>query len=261
MIETHDGIVSPSNGDKLKLVQDLGTMAASVQEALYKRANSYKGTSSQRMAFLPQAVEGEIWKDTDGIKGLWSKQGTSWVRLWPLDLEEGAFIIGTRDRHVATPGQLQLRRFFPNDNSNSHANLLMSDSVNNGLVIVNWRNRQVSSQIQFRHNGQIEVITLTGGRTSRFLPFATYSGSVVLEPQTANSVTSVTVQFPAGFFTAAPHINLTANTAAPQTVSLGVSGVSASAFNINMHRTSVANTRVYWEAIQRVATSHTNPNA
>lgn len=75
---TPDGIRSPNDSDQYALVQDLGVLAQTTQDALNKRANSYIGTAAQRNAFTT-APEGTSWQDTDGNKYRWTRQGGAWV--------------------------------------------------------------------------------------------------------------------------------------------------------------------------------------
>lgn len=74
-----DNILTPDAGDQYALVQDLGLLADSVQDALTRRANSFQGTSASRVAFTATATTGMLWQDTDGIGMIWKKVGVSWV--------------------------------------------------------------------------------------------------------------------------------------------------------------------------------------
>lgn len=75
---TPDNLRTPDPGIPYNLVADLATLASDTQEALKKRANLYVGTAAQRAAFTT-AAPGVAWKDTDGIKMLWFREGTTWV--------------------------------------------------------------------------------------------------------------------------------------------------------------------------------------
>lgn len=75
---TPDNILSPDAGDQYALVQDLGILADSVQDALTLRANAYQGTASERAAFTI-ATDGMLWQDTDGIKMIWRRDTGAWV--------------------------------------------------------------------------------------------------------------------------------------------------------------------------------------
>lgn len=74
-----DNIKTPDAGDQYALVQDLGAMADTVQNALTRRANSFVGTSAQRTSFSGSALEGTSWRDTDGSKLGFVFQSGSWV--------------------------------------------------------------------------------------------------------------------------------------------------------------------------------------
>lgn len=84
MATTGDGIWTPDQIDDYNLVADLATMSSTVQDALERRANAYRGTSTQRNNFTSSAPEGTIWVDTNGEKSVWVKQGNSWKKIWPL---------------------------------------------------------------------------------------------------------------------------------------------------------------------------------
>lgn len=82
MATTEDGIWTPDQIDDYNLVADLATMSSTVQDALEKRANAFKGTSAQRVAFS-SAEEGVIWVDTNGSKKVWVRQGNTWKEIYP----------------------------------------------------------------------------------------------------------------------------------------------------------------------------------
>lgn len=84
MAHTSDGITSPDNTDLFRLVPQLAALAETTQLALNKRANFYTGTSAQRAAFTSSAGEGVAWKDTNGTKALYVKEGTAWSQIWPV---------------------------------------------------------------------------------------------------------------------------------------------------------------------------------
>jgi|SRR5690625_762784 len=81
MATTEDGIWTPDQIDDYNLVADLATMSSTVQDALERRANAYRGTSTQRNNFTSSAPEGSIWVDTNGDKEVWVKQGNAWVSI------------------------------------------------------------------------------------------------------------------------------------------------------------------------------------
>lgn len=82
-IVTADGITTPDYNSSGDIVPALTTMGATIQTALDTRANSYRGTSSEREAFRTAAPEGTLWADTNGPKVLWQKRGSNWVRIHP----------------------------------------------------------------------------------------------------------------------------------------------------------------------------------
>lgn len=77
-----DNLRSPNPTDPYNLVSDWALSMSDVQAALDRRANSYKGTSAQRVAFT-SAPEGTLWKDTDGSKILYVRQDSSWIPVAP----------------------------------------------------------------------------------------------------------------------------------------------------------------------------------
>lgn len=83
MLTTPDNIRTPNLPDDFNLVTDLGVLANSVQAALLKRANSYKGPSAERQAFktaTPGAAQGDSWQDTDSSKQMWVFLDGDWVQ-------------------------------------------------------------------------------------------------------------------------------------------------------------------------------------
>lgn len=82
-LTTPDNIRTPNLPDDFNLVTDLGVLANSVQAALLKRANSYKGTSAARQAFktaTPGAAQGDSWQDTDSSKQMYVFLDGDWVQ-------------------------------------------------------------------------------------------------------------------------------------------------------------------------------------
>lgn len=90
-----DNIWTPNSDDQYALVQDLGATATSIQSALVRRANLYRGTSTQRQAFTT-APEGTQWQDTNGGSLLWVRRGTSWVLSSPV-IASGTVTANIRD--------------------------------------------------------------------------------------------------------------------------------------------------------------------
>lgn len=76
---TPDNLRTPDPGDPYNLVPDLQTLAQDVQDALIQRGNFFRGTAADRVAFLPTAIPGMVWQDTDGIGMLWKRGASEWV--------------------------------------------------------------------------------------------------------------------------------------------------------------------------------------
>ena len=78
MATTGNGVWTPDASSNYNLVTDLAAMAASIDTALVKSANAYKGTAAQREAFTA-APDGTLWSDTNGTRQLWMRQSGAWV--------------------------------------------------------------------------------------------------------------------------------------------------------------------------------------
>ena len=90
-VTTPDNIVTPDDGDDYALVQDLGAMADSVQEAITDWKNYGIGTDADRLALTgssnPPLKDGLRWYSTDtGVVYLYA--GSTWV---PVGSEEQSF--------------------------------------------------------------------------------------------------------------------------------------------------------------------------
>lgn len=260
MIETSDGIATPSEDDEQNLVQDLAAMAVTVQNALNKRANSYKGTVTARTQFTQQAEDGVLWKDTNGTRALWVKQGTSWERIWP----ESSFNLTLGSSTVDTTGyggQLQIRRFYPSSGTNSHVNLVVGTSETIGLQAIAWRNMVPSAELRLSHSGQLYAVSRKGGTVSRPVPFATAAGFSSITTTASQSTVTSTLSFPTGRFTSIPRVFIQQLSAAPQLNHFGVHNISASQASVTMHRATAATVEYHWFAIQPGSTASTNPDA
>lgn len=81
-----DNLKTPDAGDQYALVQDLGALADTTQAALTRRANSFVGTSAQRLAYASPSP-GAKWQDTNGSRleyvwwGQWETGDTGWVTI------------------------------------------------------------------------------------------------------------------------------------------------------------------------------------
>jgi hypothetical protein len=80
-VTTPDSIVTPDDGDDYALVQDLGAMADSVQDAITEWKNYGTGTDAERLALTvssnPPLKSGLLWYSTD-TEVLWRYQGSLW---------------------------------------------------------------------------------------------------------------------------------------------------------------------------------------
>lgn len=100
-----DNLKTPNTGDQYALVQDLGALADTAQNALTRRANSYVGTGAQRVAFL-NPPQGASWTDTNGSRNSYTYVGTSWTRTSGFEvLWSGApvFVTDTQQLPLASP--------------------------------------------------------------------------------------------------------------------------------------------------------------
>lgn len=209
MPETYDGITSPDSEDEFKPIQDLAGMAESIQEALYRRANTYKGTSAQRQSFTSEAPEGVLWKDTNGARALFTKWGGGWQQIWPDT--RNTLQIGSRTQPVSA--QLQVLRYFPNSGNWSHVNYTSATTNEDyGFSIVNWFNNEATSSLSMAHSGRLATLTYADGIT-RTLPFGIRSGRASRSDDVPGNGGQVTIPFtfPANYFTEAPSVLLTAS--------------------------------------------------
>lgn len=73
-----DSLRTPNPTDPYNLVADLAILASDVQAALVRRANSYIGTSAQRIAFT-SAADGVHWQDTNGTRDQYVRTAGAWL--------------------------------------------------------------------------------------------------------------------------------------------------------------------------------------
>lgn len=97
-----DNIWTPDNSDEYDLTVDLAAMATSVQTALEKRANSYKGTSAQRVAFQSSVRVGDLWQDTNGTQDLYVWTGT-WNKIPRKVVQLGSQRVGSDLVNIGIP--------------------------------------------------------------------------------------------------------------------------------------------------------------
>jgi hypothetical protein len=171
-----DSLRTPDNTDAYNLVADLATLASDTQAALVKRANTYKGTATQRAAFT-SAPAGTLWQDTDGNKGLYRKDTSAWVTVF---VEQ----YGTStERGAITPTFGQM---WTDTNGSKHAWKGSSGG--------DWRRRSGRVTIS---NGAWDVTSgSTAGRTvSVDIPTVIESGeTIVIQQLTGNPYYSVVSQ-------------------------------------------------------------------
>lgn len=111
-----DNIYSPARGASDKIEVWSGSLAASVQDALKRRANSYRGTTAERNAFTSEAPTGTLWVDTNsGNIALYIRQGAGWSKVWPEDKTDtgwlnSGFWASSSGWRVRADGVSRLRR-------------------------------------------------------------------------------------------------------------------------------------------------------
>lgn len=78
-----DNLRTPNPGDAYNLTTDLATLASDVQGALNTRANVYRGSVGQRVAFTAAAQDGVLWQETSGDRELYAKNTplNTWVKV------------------------------------------------------------------------------------------------------------------------------------------------------------------------------------
>lgn len=239
-----DGLATPNAGDDYALVQDLEAFAATVQQALIRRANSRTGTQSQRLATtgLP---DGTFWKDTNGERVLWLRDNAQWVRIWP-EPDRNVFRIGSYDEVLGTVFY-NMRRLYQDGTTTAASFELTGTPGITGMRISNWLNGSVSNYVDIRRNGEIGVYD---GSQTRTLPFSSAGGKVFIDPLGPNQTTSVQVAFPEGYFTQNPVVQLSVESGFPEQISLSTENISTGGFRLNMHRTTHLTAIVHWSATQ-----------
>lgn len=239
-----DGLATPNAGDDYALVQDLEAFAATVQQALIRRANSRTGTQSQRLAAtgLP---DGTFWKDTNGERVLWLRDNSQWVRIWP-DPDRNVFRIGSYDEVLGTVFY-NMRRLYQDGTTTAASFELTGTPTITGMRISNWLNGSVSNYIDMRRNGEVGVYD---GSNIRTLPFASAGGKVLLDPAGPGQTTNVQVSFPEGYFTQSPVVQLSVESGFPEQISLSTENINTGGFRLNMHRTTSLTAIVHWSATQ-----------
>lgn len=100
MLTTPDNIWTPDPGENFNITTDLAATAASVQTALNRRANSYVGTTLERLAADPPV--GASWRDTDGVMGSWVRVAGGWAPA-----PGGVFNVATKDERDSILNSIQ----------------------------------------------------------------------------------------------------------------------------------------------------------
>ena len=257
MATTGNGVWTPDASSNYNLTTDLASMAASIDTALERRANSYKGTQAQRVAFTT-APEGSIWVDTNGDQQLWVRRGTGWFVVGDLsgyaryDTSGGVNgqWVETGASDSTSEPSFRLRR--SRDNGSAYARMYLTNAGNSRA--------QVGIAVQDLGLGVYSVFYLTGNdgtiitrgpdAVSRPLPFAIATGDFT-GGGTANVVVPVSVTFPAGRFTATPKVFFTAGSGVPNVISaVTATSISSSGFTAQTYRTNATKYDVQWFAIQ-----------
>lgn len=109
-----DNLRTPDLGDQYALVQDLAALADLIQIALDRRANAFIGTSQERVAYTDTATNGQLWKDTNGSKALWFKDGATWATVIPPAPAQARIRAGFVNFNNVTPSESQTQKVtFP----------------------------------------------------------------------------------------------------------------------------------------------------
>ena len=244
---TPDGIVSPSGGEEYAYAAQLAALAASVQAALINRANTRKGTQSQRTSQTSSLPDGTLWKDTTGDRALWVLDAGQWKQIWPEPLSR-ALYAGSSTTKLGIPF-LNLR-WLTDENQIYHVTLrpgTSPEAVAASLLGLTGNNIDVAMHLY--RSGQITVFD---GTTARNLPFASADGYFTSTVTGPDNVNVINVSFPTGRFTAAPGVQVTLATDFPQGYSYSVTAVTTSGFKLHVHRQTAGsfNLGIHWSATQ-----------
>lgn len=249
--ETTDGIVSPTSDELYSLVADLGAMAESVQLALERRANAYRGTQTERLAATSEVQVGSLWKDTTGENALYVRQGTGWVQVWPTPVSR-RLTVGTYDTEIGPPFQV-FRELRDGSTYVAGIELLHGPGDAPGFRLTSQKDGQYLSRWTIGGEGYISYTDVKNNAPSRTVPFATTGGVITVESgsYTANTDFNRALSFPSGFFSSTPVVKLTPLTAFPKQTHVSLGTVSETSATVNMLRESTtASFQVHWEATQ-----------
>ena len=100
------GISYPGVDAPFNYHADMAANASSVQAALNKQANLFRGTGAERNAFLNDAKEGMFWSDSDGSKVLHQKRNGIW---WPEIQSHNVHVMDSA--WTTTPNGLTITNF------------------------------------------------------------------------------------------------------------------------------------------------------
>lgn len=150
-------------------------------------------------------------------------------------------------------------RFEVQDRFTAAAPSASQSIVGVGAVLVELAKSGVSFGKRYEH-GAVDVrgdVYIDGRLNATHNAWAESGGSASFADIPAGSVGSVSVTFPAGRFTVAPIIGLTANTSIPKSRSVGIGSPSAAGFTINQNNDtgSASAAGVHWTAKQMTPTS------
>lgn len=244
---TPDGLVSPSGGEEYALSPAMAALAESVQKALTKRANTRKGTQTERTSQTSSLPDGTLWKDTTGDRALWVLDAGQWKQLWPQPLSR-AIYGGSSTTKLGIPF-LNLR-WLTDDNQVYHTTLRPgTDPETVAASLLGMTGNNIDVAMHLYRSGQITVFD---GSQARSLPFASANGYFTSTVTGPDNVNIINVSFPTGRFTAAPGVQVTLGTDFPQGYSYSITGVTTSGFKLHVHRQQSGsfNLGIHWTATQ-----------
>ena len=257
MATTGNGVWTPDASSNYNLTTDLASMAASIDTALERRANSYKGTQAQRVAFTT-APEGSIWVDTNGDQQLWVRRGTGWFVVGDLsgyaryDTSGGVNgqWVETGASDSTSEPSFRLRR--SRDNGSAYARMYVSNASNSMAEVgISVQDLGLGVYSVFYFTGNTgEIRTRGPDGVYRPVPFATASGGFSAGG-TANTTFSTSITFPSGRFTKTPDIFIQLRTSNPQNGYIpSYTGESATGFTAHTRYATTTVMPYKWFAIQ-----------
>jgi hypothetical protein len=128
-----------------------------------------------------------------------------------------------------------------------------TDYVKDGALAIETLGDDIDERFGDITNYPNQIVNRVSG-VSRPLPFAMAGGTATISaPAAVNTISSVSVTFPASRFTQAPLVNLTAATSASNPRAVKVDAVTTSGFTASQWQLTGAtmqSTNTYWVAIQ-----------